>query len=112
MLWKILIDMVVCCAGIAVYLTQEVIKNAFLDLETIAYEGGQTSSSAYSKASSEILLQPGQKKRKHSSTTVSLDEQTDRVDLEVGVPINPIPISLKIAALETLEALLTVVCHM
>ncbi|KAI8563443.1 hypothetical protein RHMOL_Rhmol03G0111600 [Rhododendron molle] len=94
--------------GMAVYLTQEVIKNAFLDLQTIAYEGGQTSSSAYSKASSEILLQPGQKKRKHSSTTVSLDEQTDRVDLEVGVPLNPIPISLKIAALETLEALLTV----
>ncbi|KAI8031839.1 Proline-, glutamic acid- and leucine-rich protein 1 [Camellia lanceoleosa] len=95
--------------GIAVYLAKEVIDNASVDLDSIAYDGGGTSSSsAYLKASNDVLLQPCQKKRKHASTASSLEEQPDRVDLEVGLPKNPTPVSVKIAALEALEALLTV----
>ncbi|CAL5365279.1 unnamed protein product [Camellia sinensis] len=95
--------------GIAVYLAKEVIDNASVDLDSIAYDGGGTSSSsAYLKASNDVLLQRCQKKRKHASTAGSLEEQPDRVDLEVGLPKDPTPISVKIAALEALEALLTV----
>ncbi|GFZ11209.1 hypothetical protein Acr_22g0006070 [Actinidia rufa] len=95
-------------SGIAVYLTQEVINNAFVDLDPIPCEGGGIPSSAYSKASNGPLLQPCQKKRKHASTTASLEEDPDRVDLEVGVAKNPTPLSVKIAALEAIETLLTV----
>ena len=102
--------MVVCRAGIAVYLTQEVINNAFVDLDLIPCEGGGIPLSAYSKASNGPLLQPFQKKRKHAGTTASLEEDPDRVDLEVGVATNATPLSVKIAALEAIETLLTVVC--
>ncbi|GFZ14614.1 hypothetical protein Acr_24g0008040 [Actinidia rufa] len=100
--------MVICCAGIAVYLTQEVINNAFVDLDPIPCEGGGIPSSVYSKASNGPLLQPCQKKRKHEGTTASFEEYPDRVDLEVGVAKNQTPVSVKIAALEAIETLLTV----
>ncbi|XAR53501.1 hypothetical protein NMG60_11022080 [Bertholletia excelsa] len=94
--------------GIAVYLTQEIISNAYVDLEFITHESSGTSSSAYSKPSSEVLIQPSQKKRKHASSTGPLEGQPDKIDLEMGLTKNLCPISLKIAALEALEALLTV----
>ncbi|KAL6967756.1 hypothetical protein U1Q18_033567 [Sarracenia purpurea var. burkii] len=92
--------------GIAVYLTQEVINNAIVD--SITRQGDGTST-AWSKASDGVLLQSCQKKRKHAGTNASLGEQPERLALEVGVTKNATPISVKIAALEALEALLTVI---
>ncbi|CAK9149218.1 unnamed protein product [Ilex paraguariensis] len=94
--------------GIAIYLTQEVISNAVVDLDTSGCESGGTCSGAYSKVPTETRAQPSQRKRKHASTTRSLEEQPDRVGLEVETPQHETPLSLKIAALEALEALLTV----
>jgi hypothetical protein len=95
----------------AVCLAQEVINNTFVDLNTTGNENGRTSSSANSKPSSEALLQPRHRKRKHVDTIGYLEEQHDR-GLQVGAPKNRTisPISVRIAALEALEALLTVVC--
>ncbi|XP_052186561.1 uncharacterized protein LOC127797577 [Diospyros lotus] len=93
--------------GTAVYISQDVIDNAIVDLDSSAHEGGGISSSPFAKPSNDMLL-PFQKKRKQASIANSLQEQPDRVDLDVGMPINPATISIKIAALEALEALLTV----
>ncbi|XP_052199109.1 uncharacterized protein LOC127806114 isoform X2 [Diospyros lotus] len=93
--------------GVAVHLSEEVIKNAIADLESSALNGGGISSSLFAKPSSEVLL-PFQKKRKHESSSDPPVEQADRVDLEAGMVIDPAPISVKIAALEALEAFLTV----
>lgn len=93
------------------YLTQDVISNTFIDLDYIGYTTGDSSSNLDSKISYEALPQPVQKKRKHVSTTGSLDEQPDKVGLEVMVPKTPTPMSVKIAALNTLETLLTMVCR-
>lgn len=41
--------------------------------------------------------------------TESLQDQLDRDNLEVAIPRNPAELSVKVAALEALEALLTVV---
>ncbi|KAL6957140.1 hypothetical protein U1Q18_015071 [Sarracenia purpurea var. burkii] len=86
---------------------QEVVNNAIVDLDSIARKGDGTST-AYSKASDGVLQESCQKKRKHAGTNASLGEQPERLALEVGVTKNATPISVKIAALEALEALLTV----
>ncbi|KAG2672396.1 hypothetical protein I3760_13G038900 [Carya illinoinensis] len=93
--------------GVAIYLAQEVIDNAFVDLHQ---ESGCTTSSVNSKASSEALLQPSHRKRKHVTTTGYLEEQHDRGGLQVEAPKNHSisPISVRVAALEALEALFTV----
>ncbi|KAK9282790.1 hypothetical protein L1049_011011 [Liquidambar formosana] len=92
--------------GIAVFLAPEVINNASVDLD----ESDCTSSSACLKVSAEALLQPSHRKRKHATTIGSLEEQHERVGSQAGVPNNypTTPTSVKIAALEALEALLTV----
>ncbi|XP_057980746.1 uncharacterized protein LOC131166320 [Malania oleifera] len=89
--------------GIAVHLSQEVISNAFVDLD--GHDSGGTSLDTYLDASVERLQRPSRKKRKHVTTTVSSEQ-----DLEMEVPRNcPTTwMSLKIAALEVLESLLTV----
>ncbi|KAL2336139.1 hypothetical protein Fmac_010585 [Flemingia macrophylla] len=91
--------------GMALYLAQEVVNNAFADLSSIERKNGSNSN-----ASVGALLPPGHRKRKHASSTVSLQEHDEGGGLGVEVPNNsPLtPISLKIAALETLEALVTV----
>lgn len=91
--------------GVAVYLAHEVIANAVMDLD--GHVGVRPSSNAYSKVSNEPLW-PCQKKRKHGKTTGSLVEQTDKADQEVGPSKSLTPLAVKIAALETLEAVLTV----
>ncbi|KAA8534550.1 hypothetical protein F0562_032067 [Nyssa sinensis] len=96
-------------AGVGVYLIQEVINNTFTDLDSIGYESVGTPFSAYSNVSTEALLQSSQKKRKRVNATGSLEKQPDRVGLKVEMPKNQTPKSVKIAALEALEALLTVV---
>uniref|UniRef100_A0A2P2LE81 Pre-rRNA-processing protein RIX1 N-terminal domain-containing protein n=1 Tax=Rhizophora mucronata TaxID=61149 RepID=A0A2P2LE81_RHIMU len=90
--------------GIAIYLAQEVVNNSFLDLV-----GNDMSSSAHSNASSKVLLQPCPRKRKHDATR-SLVLQQDVVGLEMEAPKSRLTthISVKIAALEALETLLTV----
>lgn len=89
--------------GMALYLTQEVIYNAFVDLDPTVCSNARSKVS-----SSEAFLQPFQRKRKHTTTSGSLEEQPDTAGLEVTVPNTPMSISVKIAALEALEALLTV----
>nr|XP_023881665.1 uncharacterized protein LOC111994038 [Quercus suber] len=96
--------------GMAVCLAQEVINNAFIDLNLITNESVGASASTNLKASSEALLQPCHRKRKHGTSTGYPEEQHDHSGLPVAAPkIHAIsPISVKIAALEALEALLTV----
>ncbi|XP_059598540.1 uncharacterized protein LOC100256091 isoform X4 [Vitis vinifera] len=96
--------------GIAVHLAEEVINNAFADLNPIDQGTGDVSSSANSKASTGALLQTRHRKRKHATTaTGSSEEQLDRVNFEKEVPKGYTTfIPVKIAALEALEALLTV----
>ncbi|KAH0981972.1 hypothetical protein GBA52_009149 [Prunus armeniaca] len=98
--------------GMAVCLAQEVVNSAFIDLNPIANESGGASSSGNSKPSTEALVQTPQhshRKRKHGASSGSLEwHNTSR--LEGGTPKNHTtsPIAVKIAALEALEALLTV----
>ncbi|XP_059658225.1 uncharacterized protein LOC132304515 isoform X2 [Cornus florida] len=93
--------------GTAIYLTQDVINNVFVDLEFSVSDSGGTSN-AYSNYPNEAMLQPCKKKRKHATTTGAVEEQPDIVCSEAEVHKNHPPNSVKIAALETLEALLTV----
>ena len=96
----------------AVCLAQEVVNNAFVDLNLIGNESVGTSANANLKASSEALLQSNHRKRRHGTSTGYLEEQVDQGGLQVKAPKNNSipPISVRIAALEALEALLTVVC--
>ncbi|KAK7851732.1 hypothetical protein CFP56_041021 [Quercus suber] len=83
--------------GMAACLALEVINNAFVDLNLITNESVGASASTNLKASSEALLQPCHRKRKHGTSTAA-------------PKIHAIsPIAVKIAALEALEALLTVI---
>ncbi|XP_015876389.2 uncharacterized protein LOC107413049 isoform X1 [Ziziphus jujuba] len=95
--------------GMAVCLAQEVINNAFVDLNPTDNETGGASSGASSNTSTEALPQAGNRKRKHGTTMGSL-QWHDRSSSDTGATKNhPVTlISLKIAALEALEALLTV----
>ncbi|XP_026381355.1 uncharacterized protein LOC113275975 [Papaver somniferum] len=92
--------------GMALYLAQEVINNAFVDLESLRNENSVASSSINAKPATN-LNQPGNRKRKHG--TVRGDQQSG-VNLEVALlkSKSVTPISVQIAALQALEALLTV----
>ncbi|KAL1827943.1 hypothetical protein ACET3Z_006355 [Daucus carota] len=92
--------------GMSLYLTQEVISNTFVDLDYSSSASGNLNLN--SNVFNEPVQQPPQKKRKHASTTGSNDEQSDRMGTEMTAPKTKTPISVKIAALHTLEALLTV----
>ncbi|XP_027336279.1 proline-, glutamic acid- and leucine-rich protein 1 isoform X2 [Abrus precatorius] len=96
--------------GMALCLAQEVINNVFADLSTVENKNGGTLNGSNSNASAGALLPPSHRKRKHSSTTGSLQDLEKSGDLRVEVPKNHslTPISLRIAALEALEALVTV----
>ncbi|KAB1210289.1 Proline-, glutamic acid- and leucine-rich protein 1 [Morella rubra] len=96
--------------GVAVCLAQDVINNVYIDLDPISSKVGHSSSIVSSKASSETLLQPGRRKRKHGTDTAYLEEQHDLGGLQVETPKNHSisPISLRVAALEALEALFMV----
>ena len=96
----------------ALCLAQEVINNAFADLDTTENKSGGTLNGSNSNVLAGALLPPSHRKRKHSSTTGSLQEHDDSGGLGVEVSKNhPLTaISLRIVALEALEALITVVC--
>ncbi|KAI3970679.1 hypothetical protein MKX01_024326 [Papaver californicum] len=93
--------------GMALYLAQEVINNAFVDLDSFCNDSSVASSSIYAKAATDSLNQPGKRKRKHG--TVNGDQQSG-VNSEVALlkSKSATPISVQIAALQALEALVTV----
>lgn len=78
-------------AGLSLYLAEDVVNNASIDLESAGDRGGEA------RSTSESI----QKKRKHD---FEIQAQTNYS------PKNLVPIAVKIAALEALETLLTVVC--
>ncbi|XP_010939528.1 uncharacterized protein [Elaeis guineensis] len=94
--------------GMALYLAQEVINNAFADLKDSPENSLMFSNLYSSKVGSETLKQSSPRKRKHASG--SPRQHLNSVDPEVAAisrkPVTPLPV--KIAALKTLEALLTV----
>ncbi|XP_038688480.1 proline-, glutamic acid- and leucine-rich protein 1 isoform X1 [Tripterygium wilfordii] len=90
--------------GIAIYLAQEVVKNAFADLCPIDEENICTSSNANSSTSSETLGNHSRRKRKHGATE-SLEKQ--QIEVETSKKHSTTPISVKVAALKALKALLT-----
>ncbi|KAG1366435.1 proline-, glutamic acid- and leucine-rich protein 1 [Cocos nucifera] len=94
--------------GMALYLAQEVINNAFADLKDSPESSLMFLNLYSSKVGSETLKQSSPRKRKHTSG--SPRQHLNSVDPEVAAisrkPVTPLPV--KIAALKTLEALLTV----
>ncbi|KAK7292775.1 hypothetical protein RJT34_15628 [Clitoria ternatea] len=96
--------------GMALCLAEEVVNNAFSDLSTIENTNGGTLNGSNSNGSTSAPLPPSHRKRKHGSTTGSFQEHDESGGLGVKDPKNcPLtPISLRIAALEALEALVTV----
>ena len=96
----------------ALCLAQEVINNSYIDLSVNGNKSAGTVIGSSLNASTEALLQPSHKKRKRSSTTGSLKKPEEGSGLGVETARNHAltPISLRIAALEALEALITVVC--
>ncbi|MED6123205.1 hypothetical protein PIB30_046955 [Stylosanthes scabra] len=95
--------------GMAIYLAQEVVNNAFSDLETIENKSGGASNSSNSNSSAGSLSAPSRRKRKHKNAGDSLQENDDGgLGSEVPKNVPATPISLRIAALEALETLITV----
>lgn len=80
-------------------LANEVVSNASVDLDPKTVQGSDVVSSTNPRA----VLKAGSKKRKQSTNT---GVEAENAAFEVGVPHNH---SLKIAALEALETLLTTV---
>ncbi|XP_049380001.1 uncharacterized protein LOC125844716 [Solanum stenotomum] len=89
--------------GISTHLTDVIVNNSLMDLD----ERG-TSSVAQQNIHPETTTKTSHKKRKHASTSSSLDELPDKEVFEVEVSPNMASLSVKIAALEALEALLAV----
>ncbi|KAL0322146.1 UNVERIFIED_CONTAM: hypothetical protein Scaly_2511000 [Sesamum calycinum] len=93
--------------GIAIHISQDIVSNVFMDLDFLGGKKDDKSSGLHAKAQMELSSESRLKKRKHSSLASSLQEQSVQDGLEVE-KLHLTPISLKIAALEALEALLTV----
>nr|XP_009403178.1 PREDICTED: proline-, glutamic acid- and leucine-rich protein 1 [Musa acuminata subsp. malaccensis]XP_018683559.1 PREDICTED: proline-, glutamic acid- and leucine-rich protein 1 [Musa acuminata subsp. malaccensis] len=91
--------------GMALYLAQELINNAFVDL--IDNPGSNALLPRKHLSDDQSLLQSSLKKRKHASG--STRQHSNGIDRErTVISIKPAtPLSVKIAALEALEALLT-----
>ncbi|XP_022739284.1 uncharacterized protein LOC111291678 [Durio zibethinus] len=91
--------------GMAIYLAPDAIDNAFKDLNSCSAEDVETSPSNI-----RALPHPSNRKRKHGTRTESLEEIQDTTGSEVeAANANEItPITVKIAALDTLEVLLMV----
>ncbi|CAN1226406.1 Proline-, glutamic acid- and leucine-rich protein 1, partial [Linum perenne] len=90
--------------GIAIYLAQEVVKNSLIDLTSVADHtfGGS------SNVSSETWLQSYQKKRKYTAMDAG-EQQQNSVTMELpSTNYKSATVSVKLAALEAIEACLTV----
>ncbi|GLT57051.1 hypothetical protein SLA2020_300530 [Shorea laevis] len=94
--------------GMAMYLAHDIVDNASIDLNSVLEENAGTSA----PDPNSIKIQSAKRKRKHSASFESSEEQQDKTKtgLQVGAHKKHkiIPISLKMAALEALETLLTV----
>ncbi|KAL6494296.1 hypothetical protein OROGR_031096 [Orobanche gracilis] len=88
--------------GTAVHISQDIVNNVCIDLD----EKDGRSSGSQSKVHQE-LSKSRKRKRKHSFMAMPSEGHPDHDDLEVEKSHNLTPISVKIAALEVLEALLT-----
>lgn len=88
--------------GTAIHVIPDVINMVFVDLDPLAYKDVTSS-----KAASEVVTKSRRKRKKHSSTKGSFEEQPVK-DVEVEMPKTLFPTSVNIAALEVLEALLIV----
>uniref|UniRef100_A0A7N0RHJ0 Pre-rRNA-processing protein RIX1 N-terminal domain-containing protein n=1 Tax=Kalanchoe fedtschenkoi TaxID=63787 RepID=A0A7N0RHJ0_KALFE len=93
-------------AGLAVYISKNVIKNASADLDSLLSSVDGRLSNASNLISKESLLVPCNRKRKHSAAAESRDQQHSRVGFEVKAP-SAASLSVMIAALEALQALLS-----
>ncbi|KAI3458851.1 hypothetical protein Pfo_015514 [Paulownia fortunei] len=93
--------------GIAIHISQDIVSNVFIDLDFLGSEKDGKSSGTHTKVHPELLSKSRQRKRKHSIMARSFKEQPAQDGLEVETLHNLTPISVKIAALEALEALLT-----
>ena len=94
----------------ALYLAQEVVHNAFTDLNDCSGRGASSFNSYLPKSTSEVLQPSGHRKRKHASGSATEQLNGTNVGAEALDWKPPAPLSVKIAALKALEALLTVVC--
>ncbi|KAL7108030.1 hypothetical protein ACP275_06G090100 [Erythranthe tilingii] len=93
--------------GIAIHISQDIISNVFIDLDIIGGEKDGKNSGTHSEVPTKLLTESRQKKRKHSIIARSSQEEPAHNSLEVGTLHKSTPISVKIAALEALESLLT-----
>ncbi|CAN0862318.1 hypothetical protein LINGRAHAP2_LOCUS8440 [Linum grandiflorum] len=90
--------------GVAIYLAQEVVNNALIDLTS----GADHTTIGRSNVSSQALLQPCSKKRKHGGTD-AIEQQQNSIAMEFPlVDYKSAKFSVKLAALDAIEALLTV----
>ncbi|KAI5421942.1 uncharacterized protein LOC127076040 [Lathyrus oleraceus] len=96
--------------GMALCLSKEVVDNAIADLSTLEKKNVSMPNGSNTDVSPAALQPASNRKRKHSSTNGSLQENEAGGVLGVQVPkkCRVAPISLRIAALEALEALITV----
>ncbi|XVF41312.1 hypothetical protein PTKIN_Ptkin01aG0270500 [Pterospermum kingtungense] len=94
--------------GMAIYLAPDVIDNAFNDLNSLGCEEVETSPAKIGPSTG-ALVQPSNRKRKHGAKTGPLEKlDTTGPDVETPNMHQMTPITVKIAALDTLEVLLTV----
>ncbi|KAE8708996.1 Detected protein of unknown function [Hibiscus syriacus] len=90
--------------GMAIYLAPDVIDNAFSDLNSPAGEDFEISPANTGPA----LLQPSNRKRKHGTKTGSMEKQGASPKVGESNTHQTTPITVKIAAVDSLELLLTV----
>ncbi|CAA3030620.1 Hypothetical predicted protein [Olea europaea subsp. europaea] len=94
--------------GFVTHLSEDVVTNAFIDLESFGDGRKGTSFGVHANASVDTLPQPQWRKRKQVHMTESFQEPPDTDCLEAAMAQNPDELALKVAALEALETLLTV----
>ncbi|XP_057803662.1 uncharacterized protein LOC131018988 isoform X2 [Salvia miltiorrhiza] len=92
--------------GLAIHVSQDIVSNVFVDLDLFGNEKDIKSSGTDTKVQPELFIEFHNKKRKRTKS--SLQEQPAHGGPEAEMLNNLTPLSLKIAALEALEALLNV----
>ncbi|GFQ03160.1 hypothetical protein PHJA_002459800 [Phtheirospermum japonicum] len=93
--------------GTAIHISQDIVINVSIDLDFLGGEKDGKSAGTQTNAHQGLLSNSHQRKRKHSFMVRSSQEQPAHDHSDVGNPHSSTPTSLKIAALEALEALLT-----
>ncbi|CAA0824299.1 Unknown protein [Striga hermonthica] len=94
--------------GTAIHISQDIVNNVCIDLEFFHGKKDGKGAGTQTMVHPELLTGSQQRKRKHAFMARAAQEQLAHDHLEVENLHSSAPISLNIAALETLEALLTV----